>query len=204
MGSRRHLFKDLYFLVDTLPRHALYSGQMVCGALRRTVLRLHQSLRRGGWVPGHVSTDLALDRAPHVAWRPGQGIGPIGSENKRKSMNETQTRVHHPKPPRLVQPLINSLVRTILRSPWHGMMSPRLLLLTFTGRKSGKAFTTPIRYVQEGETLRLRVLVEYPWWKNLVGEATVRVLLRGKMCTGVVEVLPEEGGVVVVKVHLKG
>jgi len=47
-------------------------------------------------------------------------------------------------------------------------------------------------------------LVEYPWWKNLVGEATVRVLLRGKMRTGVAEVLPEEGGVVVVKVHLKG
>ncbi len=119
-------------------------------------------------------------------------------------MNETQTTVHHPKPPRLVQPLINAGVRTILRSPWHGMMSPRLLLLTFTGSKSGKAFTTPMRYMQEGETLRLRVLVAYPWWKNLVGEATVRVLLRGEMRTGTAEVLPEEGGVVVVKVHLKG
>jgi len=52
--------KSRSFLVDTLARHALYSGQMVCGALRRTVLRLHRSLRRGGWVLGHVSTDLAL------------------------------------------------------------------------------------------------------------------------------------------------
>ena len=119
-------------------------------------------------------------------------------------MNDTQKSVHHPKPPQLARVLINAGVRTILRSPWHGMLSPRLLLLTFTGHKSGKAFTTPIRYVQEGETLLLRVLVEYPWWKNLVGEATVRVLLRGKMRTGTAEVLPEEGGVVVVKVHLKG
>jgi len=131
-------------------------------------------------------------------------MGPLGPENKSKPMNETQTSVHHPKPPRLVRTLINAIATTILRSPWHGMMSPRLLLLTFTGRKSGKEFTTPIRYVQEGETLRLKVLVEYPWWKNLVGEATVRVLLRGNMRTGTAEVFPEEGGVVVVKVHLTG
>jgi deazaflavin-dependent oxidoreductase (nitroreductase family) len=81
-------------------------------------------------------------------------------------------------------------------------MSPRLLLLTFTGRKSGKAFTTPIRYVQEGETLRLKVLVKYPWWKNLHEQPTVRVLLRGKWHTGRAEVLPEEAGVVVVNIHL--
>ncbi len=37
---------------------------MVCGALQRTVLRLHQTLRRGVWVLGHVSTDLALDSTP--------------------------------------------------------------------------------------------------------------------------------------------
>ena len=128
----------------------------------------------------------------------------LGETNKSKPMNETQTSVHHPKPPWLVRTLINAGVRTILRSPWHGMRSDRLLLLTFTGRKSGKEFTTPIRYVQEGETLRMKVLVEYPWWKNLRGQATVRVLLRGKMRIGIAEVLPEEGGVVVVKVHLQG
>ena len=72
------------------------------------------------------------------------------------------------------------------------MRSDRLLLLTFTGRKSGKEFTTPMRYVEEDEILRLRVLVEYPWWKNLVEQATVRVLLRGQMRTGTAEVLPEE------------
>jgi F420H(2)-dependent quinone reductase len=82
------------------------------------------------------------------------------------------------------------------------MRSERLLLLTFTGRKSGKEFTTPMRYAQKGETLMLRVV--YPWWKNLVDEATVRVLLRGEIRTGIAEVLPEEDGEVVVKVHLTG
>ena len=118
-------------------------------------------------------------------------------------MNDTQTTFQHPKPPRLVRILINSLVTTILRSPWHGMRSNRLLLLTFTGRKSGKEFTTPMRYVQEDETLRLWV-VRSPWWKNLIEQATVRVLLRGQMRTGTAEVLPEENGEVVVKIHLTG
>ena len=139
---------------------------------------------------------------PHVTWKPAQSMGPIGPENKSKLMNDTQTSVHYPSPPRLVRTLINAGVRTILRSPWHGMRSHRLLLITFTGRKSRKEFTTPIRYVQEGETLRMTVV--YPWWKNLVGEATVRVLLRGQMRTGTTEVLPEKDGEVVVKVHLKG
>ena len=117
-------------------------------------------------------------------------------------MNDTQTRVHHPRPPRPVRILANAIATAILRSPWHGMRSNQLLLLTFTGRKSGKEFTTPIRYVQEGETLQMTVV--YPWWKNLVGEATVRVLLRGEMRTGTAEVLPEVDGEVIVKVHLTG
>ena len=44
-----------------------------------------------------------------------------------------------------------------------------------------------MRYVQDGETVRMTVV--YPWWKNLVGEATVRVLLRGQMRIGTAEVL---------------
>ena len=117
-------------------------------------------------------------------------------------MNETQTAVHHPEPPRLARVLINALVSIVLRSPWHRLMSPRLLLLTFTGRKSGKVFTTPIRYVQEGQTLQLKVVVKYAWWKNLPEQPTVRVLLKGKMRTGRAEVLTEEAGVVVVNIHL--
>ena len=118
-------------------------------------------------------------------------------------MKDTHTSVRYPKPPRPVRILANAIATTILRSPWHRMRSDRLLLLTFRGRKSGKEFTTPMRYVQDGETLRLLV-VGSPWWKNLVGEATVQVLLRGEMRTGTAEVLPEEDGEVVVKVHLTG
>lgn len=141
----------------------------------------------------------------HSIWcgGPARKLAQLGQENMSKPMNETGTAFHHPKPPRPVQILVNAIATTILRSPWHGMRSQRLLLITFTGRKSGKEFTTLMRYVQEGETLRLLV-VRSPWWKNLREQATVRILLRGQMRTGTAEVLPEEDGVVVVKIHLKG
>jgi hypothetical protein len=117
-------------------------------------------------------------------------------------MNDTQTPVRHPRPPRLARNLANTLATTILRSRWHGLRSDHLLLLTFTGRTSGKQFTTPMRYRQDGDTLLLTIV--YPWWKNLVAEPNVRVLLRGQMRTGVAEVLPEERGEVVVKIRLDG
>ena len=117
-------------------------------------------------------------------------------------MKEIHTTVRHPRLPRPARILANALVTAILRSRWHHIRSNRLLLLTFTGRKSGREFTTPIRYEQEGEILRMTVV--YPWWKNLVGGAPVRVLLRGKMRSGTAEVLPEKDGEVVVKIHLEG
>jgi hypothetical protein len=108
--------------------------------------------------------------------------------------------IHHPKPPRPTVALANKFVTTILRSRWHMLRSNSLLLLTFTGRKSGKLFTTPLRYVQEGETLHL--IVVFPWWRNLVGGATVHVLLRGQMRTGTTEVVAQSVGGASVKVLL--
>jgi deazaflavin-dependent oxidoreductase (nitroreductase family) len=125
-----------------------------------------------------------------------------GPENKSTPMNETRKHVHHPRPPRLARIVINAIMTAILRSRWHGLRSDHLLLLTFTGRKSGKEFTTPLRYAQEGETLKMLVL--YPWWKNLREHPTVRTLLRGEWRTGSAEVLPGEDGEAEIKIHLKG
>lgn len=117
-------------------------------------------------------------------------------------MNHPRTTVRYVKPPRLLPTLFNPIAKTILRSPLHGLLSRQLLLITFTGRKSGHIFTTPAMYEQEGEMLRLHV--GSPWWKNLRDGATVRVRLRGTEHAATTEVLGEEGGLTVVEVHLKG
>lgn len=89
-----------------------------------------------------------------------------------------------------VRTLFNPLAKTMLRSPLHGEMSRRLLLITFSGRKSGKQYTTPISYVQHGDTLLLGV--GGPWWKNLRGGVPVWVRLRGNTYVGCAEAWTDE------------
>ena len=77
---------------------------------------------------------------------------------------------------------INPFVSAILRSRFHRMLSGRMLLLTFAGRKTGKRYTIPVGYTREGDTLVL--LSGYPWWKNLRGGAHVAMRLEGSERTG--------------------
>lgn len=87
------------------------------------------------------------------------------------------------KPPRLLRLLIkaqNPLMKWLLRSPLHGVVSGRYVLLTFTGRKSGKIYMTPVQYIQAGEELYIITSEGYTWWKNLRGGAEVMLHLRGK------------------------
>ncbi len=87
------------------------------------------------------------------------------------------------KPPRLLRLLIkaqNPLMKWLLCSPLHGMVSGKYVLITFTGRKSGKIYMTPVQYIQAGEELYIITSEGYTWWKNLRGGAEVMLHLRGK------------------------
>lgn len=89
-----------------------------------------------------------------------------------------------------VRTILNPTAKVILRSPLHRVMSRRLMLITFPGRRSGKHYTTPISYVQQGHTLLLGV--GGPWWKNLLGGVPVQVRLRGKTYAGRAEAWGDE------------
>lgn len=87
------------------------------------------------------------------------------------------------KPPRLLRLLIkaqNPLMKWLLRSPLHGLVSGKYVLIMFTGRRSGKAYMTPVQYIQAGEELYIITSEGYTWWKNLRGGAEVMLHLRGK------------------------
>jgi hypothetical protein len=49
--------------------------------------------------------------------------------------------------------LYNPIVAAILRSPPHALTSNSVVLLTYRGRRSGRAFATPIGYVRDGDDL---------------------------------------------------
>lgn len=98
------------------------------------------------------------------------------------------------KPPKALMLVMNPLMKLLLRSPLRGPLGKGLLLITFTGRKSGKRYTTPVAYQDRGDTLIL--FVDGRWWRNLLGGAPVTVLVDGQRWEGRAEANPDPDAVI--------
>jgi hypothetical protein len=83
---------------------------------------------------------------------------------------------------------VNHVVKGILRSPAHGLVSKNLLVMSVTGRRTGKKRTFPVAYSEDGPK-HLRIHIDWPekkvWWRNLKQPSPVSVRLRGKELTGI-------------------
>lgn len=91
----------------------------------------------------------------------------------------------------------NDFMAWVLRSPFHGILSNGMMLITVTGRKTGKAYTTPVGYYLQDEYLWVLTSRERKWWRNLQGGAKVQLLLRRKPVTGMADIELDEESVAV-------
>jgi deazaflavin-dependent oxidoreductase (nitroreductase family) len=66
------------------------------------------------------------------------------------------------------------------------------MLITFSGRKSGKTYTTPVNYVWDDHTLLVVSPKDRLWWRNLRGGAPVTVRVRAWTLRGVGRVFEDE------------
>jgi len=82
----------------------------------------------------------------------------------------------------LIFSIANPIMKAILRSPFAGPLAEEIMVLTFTGRKSGKKFSTPVGFVRNGD--HLIVFNHSNWWKNFIGGAPVSMTIKGKEVTG--------------------
>lgn len=89
----------------------------------------------------------------------------------------------------------NPFMVLLLRSPLHILASKSTLLITFTGRKSGKSYTTPVNYVSRGDLLYIVSLRSRTWWRNLRGGAKVNVCLPGNNLEAAGEVIEDHESV---------
>jgi deazaflavin-dependent oxidoreductase (nitroreductase family) len=105
------------------------------------------------------------------------------------SMVEATAQERKP-PRRLPMRAMNAVARLVLRSPLHGLMDGKVLLLGFTGRRSGRRYTTPMSYVLDGDEVFMTT--EALWWKNLAGGAPVEMRFGGRSRRGFAETLTRE------------
>lgn len=93
-----------------------------------------------------------------------------------------------------VPPFLNTTMKFMLRSPLHGMVSKTVLLITFTGRKSGKTYTTPVSYSQEDG--QVTIFTHATWWKNLSSGTPVTLRIQGREFQGLADPVAEDKGAV--------
>ena len=92
----------------------------------------------------------------------------------------------------------NPIIALLLRSPLHGLLSSGIMLVTYTGRKSGKTISVPVNYVRDGdeeELLWTTSLRKRSWWRNLRGGARVTLRLRGRKRWAIGTAIEDEIGV---------
>ena len=78
--------------------------------------------------------------------------------------------------------LLNGFMRAVLHSPFHRVASKSVLIISFTGRRSGRTISTPISYLREGDMLTL--FTSASWRKNFTGGALVRLWIQNREHTG--------------------
>lgn len=88
---------------------------------------------------------------------------------------------------RLLVRAVTPLAKTVLRSPAHGFLSDTMMILTVTGRRTGRSYEIPLSYVADGVVLTCITGIENVWWKNLRGGADVAVLLQRSRFRGYAE-----------------
>jgi hypothetical protein len=93
----------------------------------------------------------------------------------------------------LLYSMLNPPMRALLRSPLHGVASRNLGLLCYRGRKSGRAFETPLSYVREGQRVDFLSSHNTRWWTNFLdGPTPVVVEIAGKRHAGEARVWAED------------
>ncbi len=77
----------------------------------------------------------------------------------------------------------NDFVRLALRSPLHLLMGDTMLI-TVTGRRTGREITTPVNFYRDDGNLWIVSLRCRKWWRNIRPGGPVRLHLHGKDIPG--------------------
>jgi deazaflavin-dependent oxidoreductase (nitroreductase family) len=80
--------------------------------------------------------------------------------------------------------ILNPIMKGLLRSPLHGMVSGSIAVLEFTGRVSGKSMSTPVSYLVHEGRVHLFTSQDATWWRNLIDAPEIALLVGGKRLVG--------------------
>ncbi len=89
----------------------------------------------------------------------------------------------------------NDFIKILLYSPLQGILGGNIMLITVTGRKSGRVITTPVNYYRDGNILWVISSRDRKWWRNVRGGADVVLRLQGRHVQACAEAITDEQAV---------
>ncbi len=93
----------------------------------------------------------------------------------------------------LLYTALNPVMTALLKSPMHGIASANLCIFSYRGRRTGKAYSTPLSFMREGTTVRLLSSHNTRWWNNFLdGNADVEIEIARKTHRGKARTLIED------------
>jgi F420H(2)-dependent quinone reductase len=105
-------------------------------------------------------------------------------------------------------PLFNAPVAAVAGSRrFGGLVNRNITMLGYTGRRSGRRFTTPVAYRRTGDEIIVNANLPETktWWRNFLGDGgPVTLQLDGTERTGHAVATRDDKGRVTVTVRLTG
>jgi len=87
---------------------------------------------------------------------------------------------------------VNPIMKWILSSPMHGLVSKNTMLITLKGRKSKELYNIPVNYVRDGDVFFVTSYRHRKWWRNLANSTPVTLLVQRQGLSGIGEVITDK------------
>lgn len=89
----------------------------------------------------------------------------------------------------------NKVMVWLLKSPLHSIVSKNIMLVTYTGRKSGQVYTIPVNYLRQDDIFTTTSFRQRTWWRNLRGGAPITIRVKGQNLKAEANVIEDDQGV---------
>lgn len=89
----------------------------------------------------------------------------------------------------------NFFMKAILNSPLHSLLGDSFAVITVTGRKTGRAISTPVNVSYADNYYTVVSMRDRTWWRNLRGDKPARLRVGGKTLTVRGEIVDDPGAV---------
>lgn len=100
---------------------------------------------------------------------------------------------------------LNGVVKPVLRSRFRWIIHPVITTITYTGRRSGREFSTPVLHWRRGDGVTIGVAApeSKQWWRNFLDDGDpITIDLRGRPRGGHAVASRDAEGRVVVRIEL--